>query len=264
MHEHVDQGSRVRFDSTLALRADPYRFIGRQCALAGRDRFATRVLLKRTICMSGPAAAEVFYDPERFERAGAAPDLLRATLFGNRGVQTLDGPEHKLRKALFMTVLEPSSIDRLVAIVRRLWRETAEDWAGRDIELYAALQELLTRAVCRWACVPLGRTEVHERARQLTALFDQTDILDNHAFIQRLCHVIDCYECDGCSCYCFHFYPCLAAERTHGRHPDRTIFIREVDIDGVEEERVAHRDQISRLFGGHNAGDPGGTQYIAF
>ncbi len=174
MHEHVNQGSRVRFDSTLALRADPYRFIGRQCALAGRDLFATRVLLKRTICVTGAAAAEVFYDPERFERAGAAPDLLRATLFGDRGVQTLDGPEHKLRKALFMTVLEPSSIDRLVAIVRRRWREAAEDWAGRDIELYPALQELLTRGVCRWAGVPLGRTEVHERARQLTALFDQT------------------------------------------------------------------------------------------
>jgi fatty-acid peroxygenase len=40
------------------------------------------------------------------------------------------------------------------------------------VVLYGELHELLTRAVCTWAGVPLAEPIVQERTRQLTALFD--------------------------------------------------------------------------------------------
>ena len=52
--------SATGFDSTLALLRNPYGFISDTCRDLGSDLFATRVLLKQTICMTGAAAAEVF------------------------------------------------------------------------------------------------------------------------------------------------------------------------------------------------------------
>ena len=79
------------WDSSLALLADPYRFIGRHCTELGTDVFETRLMFQSTICMRGVRAAEHFYDRARFQRQGAAPEPLRATLFGKGAVQVLDG-----------------------------------------------------------------------------------------------------------------------------------------------------------------------------
>lgn len=81
-------------DSTLALLRDPYQFIAKRCRTHGADLFETRLLLRKTICMSGPEVAELFYDGSRFTRHGAAPQRLQKTLFGKGGVQGLDGEAH--------------------------------------------------------------------------------------------------------------------------------------------------------------------------
>jgi fatty-acid peroxygenase len=78
-------------DSTLALFRNPYRFISERASAIGEDVFETRLLLRRTICMTGPESAALFYDPAHFQRAGAAPARLQRTLFGEGGVQGLDG-----------------------------------------------------------------------------------------------------------------------------------------------------------------------------
>ncbi len=49
-------------DSTLALLSDPHRFISTRCRRYQSDLFETRLLLQRTICMTG---------------AGSGPPLLR-------------------------------------------------------------------------------------------------------------------------------------------------------------------------------------------
>lgn len=160
-------------DSTLALLADPYRFIGRGCERHRSDLFEARILLRRTLCMSGPVAAALFYDERRFMRQGAAPEPLRATLFGKGGVQGLDGAAHRHRKALFMQVLDAESVAQLANEVAEEWRACAAAWQGwRRVLLYEAAQELLTRAACRWAGVPLAARELPLRTRQLSALFD--------------------------------------------------------------------------------------------
>ena len=60
--------------------------------------------------MTGAEAAGVFYDPARFQRAGVAPPPLRKTLFGQGGVQDLDGEHHRQRKAMFLQINQPSRV----------------------------------------------------------------------------------------------------------------------------------------------------------
>jgi fatty-acid peroxygenase len=162
-----------RLDATLALKLDPYGYIRKQCERLGSDVFHTRILLQPTICMTGPRAAELFYDPERFMRQGAAPMRLQATLFGRGGVQTLDDAKHAIRKRMFMRLMTPERIAELGRLFDEAWRQAASRWAAvPQVELYREVREVITRAVCRWAGVPLPEDEVPLRTKQLSALFD--------------------------------------------------------------------------------------------
>jgi len=162
-----------RPDSTLSLVRDPYRFISRRCRELDTDLFQTRLQLHRTICMRGRDAAELFYEPERFQRKGAAPERIKKTLFGRGGVQGLDGRAHRHRKALFLGLMDADRIRTLAGITRDHWREAAAGWPARGrIVLYDELQPILCRSACAWAGVPLPEQDVARRTRELTALFD--------------------------------------------------------------------------------------------
>ena len=100
-------------DSTLALFLDPYEFISKRCRHYDSDIFETRLLLQKTICMTGPEAAELFYQPDRFVRQDATPGRIQKTLFGQGGVQGLDDEAHRHRKHMFMSLMTPESIDNL-------------------------------------------------------------------------------------------------------------------------------------------------------
>ena len=133
-----------------------------------------RLLFEPTLCLCGAAAARLFYDPQRFERAGAAPGWVRATVFGEGGVQALDGAAHLRRKALFMELLTPPRVSALVRLVGEEWQELGGRWQpGEPVSLVAAAQEVLTRAVCHWAGLPLRQGEVRPRTQQLVALYDR-------------------------------------------------------------------------------------------
>jgi len=160
-------------DSTRAFRADPYGFIATHCRRFGTDVFEARIALQRTLCMSGPEAARQFYDAERFMRHGAAPEVVRGTLFGKGGVQGLDDAAHLRRKQLFMTLMSRERIARLVALTLEQWEAAARQWAlSSHVQLYDELHSILTRAVCAWAGVALPESEVTLRAHDLTALYD--------------------------------------------------------------------------------------------
>ncbi|HEU4459145.1 MAG TPA: cytochrome P450, partial [Methylibium sp.] len=161
------------WDASLAFRADPYRYIARQCAALGSDVFETRLLLVPTLCMSGARAAELFYDEARFCRAGAAPRALQATLFGCGGVQGLDDAAHRHRKALFLRITAAERAERLLHGVRREWEAALHDWTqAGSLSLFDAVQPVLTRAVCDWAGVPVPEPQLRQRSDQLAALFD--------------------------------------------------------------------------------------------
>lgn len=160
-------------DNTLALFREPYDFVSNRCRRFGSDLFETRLMLRRTICMTGPDAARLFYDQERFIRRGAMPEPIRATLLGKGGIQGLDDEDHRHRKQMFLSFMTPESIGRLGDLMADQWRAQARRWASMDrVVLYPELHPILARAVCAWAGVPLADGEVLRRTRQLVALFD--------------------------------------------------------------------------------------------
>ena len=161
-----------RLDSSLAFARNPYGFISSECRRRGTDLFQTRLMLRKTICMYGEEAVELFYDPERFIRRGAMPMRIQKTLVGRGGVQSLDGDTHRHRKQMFMSLVSDERVAALVAGTENRWRRAAEDWTRRDrIVLYDAARYVLTQAVCAWAGVPLAASEVHRRTEDLTATF---------------------------------------------------------------------------------------------
>ncbi len=159
-------------DSTLALLRNPYGFISDTCRDLEGDLFETRILLQKTICMTGAAAAEVFYEENRLVREGSMPARIRKTLLGEGGVQGLDGDAHRHRKRMFMSLMAPERIEVLEGMTLHVLDGYARDWEARDrVVLYDEVREILTRAVCAWASVPLPEADVKRRTAQLTALF---------------------------------------------------------------------------------------------
>jgi fatty-acid peroxygenase len=123
--------------------------------------------------MRGEAAAQLFYDGQKFERAGAAPARLKKTLLGRDGVQGLDGSAHAHRKALFMSLMGPERVRVLAELTRREWHSALERWTGRlGIILNREAEEVLCRAVCAWAGVPLSERDAEAKTRQLAHLIE--------------------------------------------------------------------------------------------
>ena len=161
-------------DSTLPLLGDPYRYIGEHAHRLGSNIVRGRLWLRPCTFLVGAEAAALFYDTERFQRAGALPDVLRSPLLGEGGVHAMDGAAHRHRKAMLMRVLmHPEQVAVLCDRTELAWREAADRWSREDeVALYEGLQGLLLRAVCAWAEIPLEEVEADERARQVALLFD--------------------------------------------------------------------------------------------
>lgn len=165
--------SDTALDSSLTLLAEGYEFIPTRCARHGSDVFATRLLFEPTICLRGADAAELVSDVDRFSRADAAPDRLVKTLFGQGGVQALDGEAHRVRKQLFLSLMGPDAIADLVTLVDGEWRARAERWRDRErVVLLDEATTMLTRAVCAWSGVPLPEEQVELRTADLAAMID--------------------------------------------------------------------------------------------
>jgi fatty-acid peroxygenase len=160
-------------DATLALVQEGYDFIGNRCRELDTNLFRTRLLLQETICMRGEDEARLFYDNERFQREGAAPSLAQKTLFGEGGVQGLDGEPHRHRKAMFMSLMTPESIERLADLVTERWRRYAEAWQEKEeVVLFDQSSRILCEAVCEWAGVPLPPSDVDRRTEEFLALIE--------------------------------------------------------------------------------------------
>jgi fatty-acid peroxygenase len=161
------------FDSTLAILRDGYNFIWDRCQRLQSDVFRTRVLGLSTVCFHGPEATAVFYDESKFQRAHALPRRVVTSLFGKHGIQTLDDAEHRHRKQAFMSLMTPDSMQDLMDEIAQEWRRAIRRWEqAESIVLFDEVQQLLTRAVCAWAGVPLDPEEVAERARDLGLMVD--------------------------------------------------------------------------------------------
>lgn len=151
-------------DSSLALLREGYRFIGNRCRRLQSDVLETRLLGRRTICLLGADAAEVFYDTRRMSRDGAMPGPVKNTLLGKGGVQGLNGSEHRHRKALFMDLMTAPRLQQLAALARDELRRAASGWQARDqVVLLEEVQRVLLVSVCEWSAAPPEPDEVDPR-----------------------------------------------------------------------------------------------------
>ncbi|MGB3310169.1 MAG: cytochrome P450 [Nodosilinea sp.] len=165
-------------DSTLGLLFDGYEFISKRCDRLHTDIFQTRLRLEKTICMRGKAAAEVFYDTEKFSRQNAAPKRVQKTLLGQGGVQGLDGEAHRQRKQIFMGLMTPERLQQMSKLVLHDCRQYARQWERQgQVVLFDQINQILCRAVCTWSGVPLADSEVERRTLDMAAMIDSATAL---------------------------------------------------------------------------------------
>lgn len=158
-------------DHSLAFLREGYLYVPNRRRSFQSNVFETRLLGERVLCLGGAEAAALFYDADKFVRQDAAPKRLLKTLFGEDGVQTLDGAAHTHRKKMFMSLMFPGNIERLTKLVSREWERSLDAAEGETV-LYDTAQEVLMRAVCEWAGVPLGEHEVTRRTDEMRLLFE--------------------------------------------------------------------------------------------
>jgi fatty-acid peroxygenase len=160
-------------DNTLDLLIEGYLFIGNRTSEYKSDVFETHLLGQKVICMTGEESAKLFYDSERFQRKGAAPKRVQKTLIGENAIQTMDGPAHTHRKALFMSLMTPVEQKRLAELVSRKWDAATYRWEkSKKAVLFDEAKEILCEAACQWAGVPLEESEVAERAEEFCSMVD--------------------------------------------------------------------------------------------
>nr|WP_263326790.1 cytochrome P450 [Neobacillus sp. Marseille-Q6967] len=160
-------------DHSLNLLREGYMYILNRRRSFESDVFETRLLGKKAICMGGKEASEVFYDPDKFKRNGAAPKRAVETLFGKNGVQTLDGEAHRHRKQLFMSLMTPERLQILRDITEKQWDSALSQWEQMEqVVLYEDVQILLCRVACEWAGVAIKEDEVKKWTKELAALFE--------------------------------------------------------------------------------------------
>ncbi|WP_080876054.1 cytochrome P450 [Oceanobacillus timonensis] len=167
-HMPKDKG----LDHTLKLLDEGYRFVTNRSDKFESRVFETRLLGEKTICMVGEKEAELFYDNSRFSRKDASPERIQKTLFGEGGVQGLDGEEHQNRKAMFMSLMTKEKLQEISSIIREEWEQEMKSHSTGDVQIYQAAKYVLTRAALRWTGTPYEEEDVPEWAEQLSYMFE--------------------------------------------------------------------------------------------
>ncbi|MFE9438867.1 cytochrome P450 [Streptomyces sp. NPDC006602] len=159
-------------DSSLALLAKGYAWLPDRRRRAPGPVVRARLMGQHTVALHGPEAVRFFYDERHVERGTALPGPVLSTLFGHGAVHTLDGPAHRARKDMFLSLLTgPEAVAGLVEDVTGVWDEAVPSWTRRpSVVLFDETSQVLTRGVCRWAGIPLD--DPGPVARDLVAMVD--------------------------------------------------------------------------------------------
>jgi len=166
----IDKG----LDNTFSVVKEGYLYISNRRKRFGRDMFETRLLGgQKAVCIAGKDAVKIFYDGSKLMRNGAAPKRVRQTIFGENSIQTMDDASHKHRKQLHMSLMTEKRLEDVVEIFNKEWVSAMDEWESKEeVVLYEEVVKILAATACKWAGVPLSRSNVNEKANQLEALFD--------------------------------------------------------------------------------------------
>jgi len=159
------------FDNTFALLREGYRFLPDRSSALGSDVFATRLMLRRVLCVRGEDAARMFYQPGRFTRRHALPPTALALLQDTGSALTLDGEAHRRRKGMLMSLLGPDERLRLVELAQAAFRARFALWPTQDrVIVQREAEDVLCQAVCQWAGIPVDADEARKRAREFATM----------------------------------------------------------------------------------------------
>ena len=165
---------RPRLENSPLLLAKGYGWLPDARRARGRRTVAARLGGLPVLGIEGPDAARFLCDEEHVRRSHAIPEPVQGTLFGKGAVHTLDGEAHRVRKAMFVSLLMDD--DRIATLAKGAtvaWDAAVPGWVARDeVVLLDVAAEVITRAVCNWAGVPVADGEVSSVARDLTAMVD--------------------------------------------------------------------------------------------
>ena len=160
-------------DSTLAFLREGYTFFQRRCAELDTDVFTTRLLGRRAVCVSGHEAACMFWQPGRFTRRGAIPPSTLMLLQDAGSAQTLDGEDHRHRKAMMISLQTPGDRARMATIAQEEWRARVGGWpARRRVRLFDEAESVLCAAACRWAGIPSPQVDHARLTQEFSAMID--------------------------------------------------------------------------------------------
>ncbi|MEV4278017.1 cytochrome P450 [Actinoplanes xinjiangensis] len=160
-------------DQTLAVALKGYAWLPDLRRRVGGGPVRTRVMGQPAVGVCGAAAARFFYAPGNLERHTALPGLVVHTLFGAGAVHTLDGDDHRRRKALFTSLLSGDGIDRLAKIAGEEFDAAADGWrGGQPVRLFDESARVIARAMSRWVGMPLEDREIVTLARDCVAMVD--------------------------------------------------------------------------------------------
>ncbi len=167
-------------DGSIDLLSEGYTYVLDRRLDMQTDIFQTRLLGQPAICIGGKEAAELFYDRERFQRSGAIPKRIQKSLFGEKGVQTLDGAAHMHRKQMFMSLMTPDRLQLIQDMVRQQWHAAAMRWQSTvQLELFDEAQQVMCRAACQWAGVPLREQDVKTITDDLGSMVEAFGAIGN-------------------------------------------------------------------------------------
>ena len=173
-------------DHSISLLKEGYKFIVNRQRKLHANVFETRILGKKAICMIGEDAAKLFYDTDKFQRNGAAPNRIVQTLFGENSVQTLDGSAHRQRKEMLMSVMTKEEVARMVDIVKIKWEQAIDQWSQKDqIVFYDEMKELLCKAAFQWIGNPLHEQNTKKLTEELASMFETPAIFGISHWIGR-------------------------------------------------------------------------------
>lgn len=125
-------------------------------AESGARAVPFRLLGRPALLVRGEEGARLFYDESKTRRHGAMPMFIQGSLFGHGSVHSLDGEDHRHRKATFVDVLyDDAEVERLLPELECEWSDELRAWvAGGQQTAYDAAVGALGRAIMRWAGIP--------------------------------------------------------------------------------------------------------------
>ncbi|WP_411103117.1 cytochrome P450 [Streptomyces sp. cmx-4-9] len=160
-------------DATLGLLVHGYAWLPDRMRREPAGVVRTRLLGRPVVALGGPGAARFFYDRRNVVRTAALPDPVADAWYGRAGSPATDGDAHRARTAMFATLLKDGAgAATLGGHVGWRWREAVAGRQQDRMVLFDAVAEVLARAVCDWAGLPLSDAAAAEMARDCTAMVD--------------------------------------------------------------------------------------------